>query len=153
MQILYSRCCGIDVHKDSVTAFVLVYGEGKDPNRILAKQFLDRPEREIAPLDMDQFGWRTSLGDHRYEIGVRSHHGIAILPRPIQDRPVISLFEVNIAHMDQAGEQRCPGEESVAVRRLSSSSRLKRGLPGARRRRRTGRQQRSQLFQGLDAHP
>ena len=25
MQILYSRCCGIDVHKDSVTACVLVY--------------------------------------------------------------------------------------------------------------------------------
>jgi transposase len=31
MQILYSRCCGIDVHKDSVTACVLVYADGKEP--------------------------------------------------------------------------------------------------------------------------
>lgn len=30
MQILYSRCCGIDVHKDSVTACVLMYAEGKE---------------------------------------------------------------------------------------------------------------------------
>ena len=28
MQILYSRCCGIDVHKDSVTACVLIYSGG-----------------------------------------------------------------------------------------------------------------------------
>src|SRR5690349_15037751 len=31
MQILYSRCCGIDVHKDSVTACVLVYSESPEP--------------------------------------------------------------------------------------------------------------------------
>ena len=31
MQILYSRCCGIDVHKDSVTACVLVYSDGAEP--------------------------------------------------------------------------------------------------------------------------
>jgi transposase len=31
MQILFSRCCGIDVHKDSVTACVLIYAEGKEP--------------------------------------------------------------------------------------------------------------------------
>lgn len=30
MQIQYSRCCGIDVHKDSVTVCVLVYQEGKE---------------------------------------------------------------------------------------------------------------------------
>jgi transposase len=29
MQILYSRCCGIDVHKDSVTAGVLIYSGGE----------------------------------------------------------------------------------------------------------------------------
>jgi transposase len=38
MQILYSRCCGIDVHKDSVTACVLVYGEGKEPD-VRKKEF------------------------------------------------------------------------------------------------------------------
>ncbi len=38
MQILYSRCCGIDVHKDSVTACVLVYAEGKEPE-VRKKEF------------------------------------------------------------------------------------------------------------------
>ncbi len=32
MQILYSRCCGIDVHKDSVTVFVLVYSGSPEPD-------------------------------------------------------------------------------------------------------------------------
>lgn len=31
MQILYSRCCGIDVHKDAVTACVLVYDNSPEP--------------------------------------------------------------------------------------------------------------------------
>lgn len=31
MQVLYSRCCGIDVHKDSVTACVLVYSGSSEP--------------------------------------------------------------------------------------------------------------------------
>ena len=31
MQILYSRCCGIDVHKDSVTACVLIYSDTAEP--------------------------------------------------------------------------------------------------------------------------
>jgi len=38
MQILFSRCCGIDVHKDSVTACVLVYTEGKEPE-VRKKEF------------------------------------------------------------------------------------------------------------------
>src|SRR5258708_12422359 len=38
MQILFSRCCGIDVHKDSVTACVLIYTEGKEPE-IRKKEF------------------------------------------------------------------------------------------------------------------
>jgi len=32
MQILYSRCCGIDVHKDSVTVCVLVYSGSAEPD-------------------------------------------------------------------------------------------------------------------------
>jgi transposase len=31
MQILYSRCCGIDVHKDSVTVCVLIYSGRPEP--------------------------------------------------------------------------------------------------------------------------
>jgi len=38
MQILYSRCCGIDVHKDSVTACVLVYAEDREPE-VRKKEF------------------------------------------------------------------------------------------------------------------
>lgn len=38
MQILYSRCCGIDVHKDSVTACVLVYSESPEPE-VRKKEF------------------------------------------------------------------------------------------------------------------
>jgi len=32
MQILYSRCCGIDVHKDSVTVCVRVYAGKPEPD-------------------------------------------------------------------------------------------------------------------------
>jgi transposase len=38
MQIIYSRCCGIDVHKDSVTACVLVYSESPEPE-VRKKEF------------------------------------------------------------------------------------------------------------------
>jgi transposase len=38
MQILFSRCCGIDVHKDSVTACVLIYAEGQEPE-VRKKEF------------------------------------------------------------------------------------------------------------------
>ena len=31
MQTLYSRCCGIDVHKGSVTVCVLVYSDSPEP--------------------------------------------------------------------------------------------------------------------------
>lgn len=38
MQILYSRCCGLDVHKDSVTACVLVYSDVRK-RQVRKKQF------------------------------------------------------------------------------------------------------------------
>jgi transposase len=38
MQILYSRCCGIDVHKDAVTACVLVYSDSPEPE-VRKKEF------------------------------------------------------------------------------------------------------------------
>lgn len=38
MQILYSRCCGIDVHKDSLTVCVLVYSGQPEPD-IRKKEF------------------------------------------------------------------------------------------------------------------
>jgi transposase len=38
MQILYSRCCGIDVHKDSVTACVLIYSLSSTPE-VRKKEF------------------------------------------------------------------------------------------------------------------
>ena len=38
LQILYSRCCGIDVHQDSVTACVLVYKDTVEPE-VRKKEF------------------------------------------------------------------------------------------------------------------
>jgi transposase len=38
MQLLYSRCCGIDVHKDSVTACVLIYSGSPEPE-VRKKEF------------------------------------------------------------------------------------------------------------------
>lgn len=38
MQILYSRCCGIDVHKDSLTVCVLTYSSQPEP-RIRKREF------------------------------------------------------------------------------------------------------------------
>jgi transposase len=38
MQILYTRCCGIDVHKDSVTVCVLVYSDRPEPE-VRKKEF------------------------------------------------------------------------------------------------------------------
>jgi transposase len=38
MQILYSRCCGIDVHKNSVTACILIYSGSAEPE-VRKKEF------------------------------------------------------------------------------------------------------------------
>ena len=40
MQILYSRCCGIDVHKDSVTVCVLIYSGQPGPEMPLNTRLL-----------------------------------------------------------------------------------------------------------------
>jgi hypothetical protein len=44
MQILYSRCCGMDVHKDSVTACALVYTESPEPE-VRKKEFSTHTKR------------------------------------------------------------------------------------------------------------
>jgi len=33
MEVLYSRCAGLDVHKESVTACILTPGEGANPHK------------------------------------------------------------------------------------------------------------------------
>jgi transposase len=38
VQVVYTRCCGLDVHKDQVTACVLVLGEG-GKREVRVKQF------------------------------------------------------------------------------------------------------------------
>jgi len=38
MRLVYSRCCGMDVHKDSITACVLVYSDSAEPD-VRKKQF------------------------------------------------------------------------------------------------------------------
>ena len=38
MQVVYRRCCGLDVHKSSITACVLVLGD-KGQRRVRIKEF------------------------------------------------------------------------------------------------------------------
>ena len=38
MQVLYARCCGLDVHKDAITACVLVIDE-QGQRRVRKKEF------------------------------------------------------------------------------------------------------------------
>jgi len=57
-------------------------------NRILADEFLDCLEREVATLDMNQLGRRIGLAGHRYEIDIRGYHGVAI--RLAQSQIVLS---------------------------------------------------------------
>jgi transposase len=54
MQILFSRCCGIDVHKDSVTACVVIYRNGPEPE-VRKKEF---PTHFSALEDLKN--WRVS---------------------------------------------------------------------------------------------
>ena len=56
MQVLYPRCCGLDVHKKTVMACVLTSGEGPEVRR-LVRQFGAMTKDLLALSD-----WLTSLG-------------------------------------------------------------------------------------------
>jgi hypothetical protein len=68
MQILYSRCCGIDVHKDAVTACVCVYSGGPEPE-VRKKEFATH-HKALGNLRLCLFaqkvthdsGWRCEAG-------------------------------------------------------------------------------------------
>ena len=79
--------------------------EFRNPNCILAEEFFDHVEREIAALEVNQFRRRTSAIDEGDKIGVRSYDRIAVLSCPIPDFFIARLLEANIAYMDQAAKQ------------------------------------------------
>jgi hypothetical protein len=68
-----------------------------NPNRILAEEFFDQVEREIAALDVNQLRRRSSPIDESHQIGVRSDHRMTILSCPIPDFLITCLLEANIA--------------------------------------------------------
>ena len=64
MQILYSRCCGIDVHKNSVTACVLVYAQrqrtGSAPEGVsgpISKRSSNLPSLASGPKGDSRGAW------------------------------------------------------------------------------------------------
>ena len=79
--------------------------EFRNPNCILAEEFFDHVEREIAALEVNQFRRRTSAIDEGDKIGVRSDDRIAVLSCPIPDFFIARLLEADIAYMDQAAKQ------------------------------------------------
>ena len=79
--------------------------EFRNPNCILAEEFFDHVEREIAALEVNQFRRRTSPIDESDEIGVRSDDRVAVLSCPIPDFFIARLLEADIAYMDQAAKQ------------------------------------------------
>ena len=80
--------------------------EFRNPNCILAEEFFDHVEREIAALEVNQFRRRTSAIDEGDKIGVRGDDRIAVLSCPIPDFFIARLLEADIAYMDQASKQR-----------------------------------------------
>jgi len=69
MQIVYQRCCGMDVHKDSVTACVLLideYGEWRSEKREF--RTMTRDLREMATWLASLQVEAIAFGDFRWRI-------------------------------------------------------------------------------------
>lgn len=60
MQILYSRCCGIDVHKDSVTVCVPVYSDLAEPD--IRKKELATYYKALLKLKMWLLAQKSNAG-------------------------------------------------------------------------------------------
>lgn len=58
MQVLFSRCCGMDVHKDSITACVLVFGDSGEPD-VRKKQF-ETHGKALANLQLWLFSQKVT---------------------------------------------------------------------------------------------
>ncbi len=79
MQILYSRCCGIDVHKDSVTACVLVYK--------------DKPEPEVRKKEFETH--KKALGNLRLWLHANQVTHVAMESTGVYWKPVWQALEGN----------------------------------------------------------
>ncbi len=58
MQIVYSRCCGIDVHKDSVTVCVVVYSDLPEPE--VRKKEFSTYLKALLNLKMWLLAWKVT---------------------------------------------------------------------------------------------
>ncbi len=79
MQILYSRCCGIDVHKNSVTACVLVYTDTSEP---------EVRKREFATH-------KKALGNLRWWLHAQKVTHVAMESTGVYWKPVWQALESN----------------------------------------------------------
>lgn len=79
MQILYSRCCGIDVHKNSVTACVLVYSGSAEP---------EVRQREFAT-------YKKALGNLRLWLHALKVTAVAMESTSVYWKPVWQALEGN----------------------------------------------------------
>jgi len=79
MQILYSRCCGIDVHKNSVTVCVLVYSGSPEP---------DVRKREFATH-------KKALGNLRLWLHAQKVTHVAMESTGVYWKPVWQALEGN----------------------------------------------------------
>jgi transposase len=94
MQILYSRCCGIDVHKDSVTACVLIY-EGRPEPEVRKREFATHKKalgnlrlwlfaQKVTPVAMESTGvywkpvWQALEGN--FELTLANPYQIKTMP-------------------------------------------------------------------------
>ena len=58
MEVMYPRCCGLDVHKSSITACVLLAQAGKPLKHIRRFGCTTRELRDLVAW-LRQFGWST----------------------------------------------------------------------------------------------
>jgi transposase len=56
MEVVYERCCGLDVHKETVVACVVVPGSGKQPHKEI------RTFKTMAPDLLELADWLTAQG-------------------------------------------------------------------------------------------
>lgn len=78
----------------------------RDPNAILAKKIFDHLKREVTSLYMDYFRRRPDLSGHVNKIRISCDEGVIVIPGPLPNFPIMSLFESNVANVNASGEQR-----------------------------------------------
>ena len=95
MQVADRRCCGIDVHKDSVTATILVFGEGQECE-VRTQQFgthgkeLQRLAQWLRASQVDKFAMESTGVDWKPVWNVLERTLSLVLANPYQGKNIPS---------------------------------------------------------------